>query len=164
MFYLHLWWSEVLGEITFCLPEHCPQQEEHSWNAWLTHGVLGRWIKRTTFAHAWLLSSTTTTSENRGSKSVILLCISHTMNPPALFPKMSPNFISKNRMTHKSIVIKSPSLKKNQSINIRHLKTGTKHFFWPCHAACRISVPRPGIEPWAAAWNLILTTRPPGNS
>ena len=38
-------------------------------------------------------------------------------------------------------------------------------YFRPGFAACRISVPRPGIEPWPWQWkHWILTIRPPGNS
>ena len=37
--------------------------------------------------------------------------------------------------------------------------------FWPHRAACRISVPQPGIEPGPRQWKpRILTIRPPGNS
>ena len=38
-------------------------------------------------------------------------------------------------------------------------------FFWLCYVACRILVPRPGIEPRPQQWaHWVLTTRPPGNS
>ena len=40
-----------------------------------------------------------------------------------------------------------------------------KKIFWPRHMACRILVPRPGIEPGPRHWKLgVLTTGPPGNS
>ena len=38
-------------------------------------------------------------------------------------------------------------------------------FFFPCHTACRISVPWPGLEPGLWQWKCrILTARPSGNS
>ena len=38
-------------------------------------------------------------------------------------------------------------------------------FFWPCHTACRILVPRPGIEPGPRQLkHRVLSTGPPGKS
>ena len=41
----------------------------------------------------------------------------------------------------------------------------TFFFFWPCHVACRILVPRPRIKPGPRQWeHWLLTTGLPGNS
>ena len=57
--------------------------------------------------------------------------------------------------------------KKKSSLRLINLTTYLKkkksfyYLFWPCPAACGISVPRPGIEPAHLHWSAVLTTGPP---